>query len=62
MKILIHVLKCHFPGVNFFGSLPLKIFERVAFAHIHSWERSKLNPIALRCIFLGYSPTQKRYK
>ena len=62
MKNPINVLKCHFPSVNVFGSLPLIIFGCVAFIHIHSRERSKLDPRALKCIFLGYSPTQKGYK
>ena len=62
MKNPINVLKCHFPSVNVFGSLPLIICGCVAFIHIHSRERSKLDPRALKCIFLGYSPTQKGYK
>ena len=62
MKSPIDVLKCHFPDVNVFGSLLLKIFGCVFFVHIHNRERSKLDPGALKYIFLGYSPTQKGYK
>ena len=62
MKNPIDVLKCHFLSVNVFDYLPLKIFGFVAFVHIHSRERSELDPKALKCTFLGYSPTQKGYK
>lgn len=48
--------------VNLFNSLALKIFRGVSFVHVHSREGSKLDPKALWCIFLDYSPTQKGYK
>ena len=51
MKSPIDVLKCHFLSVNVFGSLHLKIFKCVAFVHIHSREKSKLDLSALKCIF-----------
>ena len=36
--------------------------EFSAFVHVHSQNRGKLDPCALRCIFIGYSSTQKGYK
>ena len=42
--------------------LPLKVFGCVAFVHMHNHNRDKLDPRAVKCVFLGYSPTQKRYK
>ena len=44
------------------SNIPLKIFGSVAFVHIHSQHRGKLDPRATKCIFLGYSPTKKGYK
>jgi len=44
--------KCVFP----------KVFGCVCFVHIHSPTWGKLDPCALKCIFVGYSPTQKEYK
>lgn len=32
------------------------------FVHIHSHNRGKLDPCAVKCIFLGNSPNQKGYK
>ena len=34
----------------------------VSFVHIHSNNRGKLDPKALKCVFMGYSSTQKGYK
>ena len=43
-------------------TLSPKIFGCVAFVHIHNQNRGKLAPKARKCIFVGYSPTQKGYK
>jgi len=39
-----------------------KVFGRVCFVHINGPTRSKLDPRSLKCVFVGYSPTQKGYK
>ena len=39
-----------------------KIFGCVCYVHIHSHQRDKLDPRALKCVFLGYSNSQKGYK
>jgi transposase InsO family protein len=39
-----------------------KVFGCVCFVHIHGPIRSKLDPRSLKCVFVGYSPTQKGYK
>ena len=44
------------------NDLPLKTFRCTAFVHIHAHNRNKLDPRALKTIFLGYSPTQKGYR
>lgn len=40
----------------------LKVFGCVCFVHIQTVHRDKLDPKAAKCIFLGYSSTQKGYK
>jgi hypothetical protein len=42
--------------------LPPRIFGCVAFVHLHKNQRTKLDPCALRCIFLGYGSNQKGYR
>jgi transposase InsO family protein len=50
-----------FPGKNPF-SVPPRVFGCVSFVHNHSPNRDKLDPRAHKCIFLGYSCTQKGYR
>ena len=40
--------------------LPLRIFWCVAFVHLHKNQRTKLDPCAIRCLFLGYGLHKKR--
>ena len=44
------------------SKLPPKVFGCVAYVHIYSHQRSKLDPCALQCVFIGYSSTKKGYK
>ncbi|KAI5444626.1 hypothetical protein KIW84_013047 [Lathyrus oleraceus] len=39
-----------------------RIFGCVAFVHVHKQYRNKLDPRAVRCIFLGYAPNKRGYK
>lgn len=39
-----------------------KVFRCVSFIYIHSQHQIKLDPKALKHVFLGYSSTQKGYK
>ena len=39
-----------------------KVFGCVCFVHVHGPPQGKLDPRALKCVFVGYSPTQKGYK
>ena len=56
------MLSHKFPHLNMLtNALPLKTFGCTAFVHIHSQHRTKLDPRAIKTIFLGYSPTQKGY-
>lgn len=58
----LQALKNMFPENRSFTDLTPKIFGCIAFVHIHSHNRGKLDPRAHKCIFLGFSPTQKGYK
>ncbi|KAM1503397.1 hypothetical protein ACFXTO_028641 [Malus domestica] len=40
----------------------LKVFGRVCFVHIQALNRDKLDARATKCVFVGYSSTQKGYK
>ncbi|CAL2254352.1 unnamed protein product [Prunus armeniaca] len=44
------------------SKLPPKVFGCVAYVHVYSYQRSKLDPCAMRCVCIGYSSTQKGYK
>ena len=48
-------------GTNHF-IVPPKIFGCTCFVHDHRNSAGKLDPRAIKCIFVGYSPTQKGYQ
>ena len=52
-------LRMVFPKVRLSSGLPARVFGCVVFAHQNS---GKLDSRALRCIFVGYSGTQKGYR
>lgn len=54
-------LEVLFPNSTLFLIL-LKVFGCICFVHVDKSVGSKLDPKALKCIFLGYSPNQKEYK
>ena len=51
-----------FPHFKLVAHLPLHVFGSTVFVHAHAPKRNKLDPRALKCVFLGYSSTQKGYK
>jgi len=40
----------------------LKVFDCTCYVHLPTTQRDKLDPRAVKCIFLGYSQTKKGYK
>ncbi|XP_035541546.1 uncharacterized protein LOC109013191 isoform X3 [Juglans regia] len=42
--------------------LPPRIFCCVAFVHLHKNQRTKLDPCAVRCLFLGYGSHKKGFR
>jgi len=54
--------KNFFPECRLFSDLPLKIFGCTVYVHIPSRLRSKLDPRAEKCVFIGYAPYKKGYK
>jgi len=42
--------------------IPPHIFGCVAFVHLHKNQRTKLDPCAVRCLFLGYGVYKKGYR
>jgi hypothetical protein len=50
-----------FPSTRVSTDLTLKNFGCTAFVHEHK-NVGKLEPRAIKCVFVGYSPTQKGYK
>ena len=51
-----------YPDINATNKLTPRIFGCTSFVHVHSNSRGKLDPRAVKCVFVGYSSTQKGYK
>lgn len=49
------------PNITLFP-VPPKVFGCSCFLHIPKQHRDKLDPKAIKCIFVGYPSTQKGYK
>jgi len=43
-------------------SLQSRVFGCPAFVHVHSPYRGKLDPRAIKSVFIGYAPNKKGYK
>lgn len=56
------VLTTNFPNNTLMSVLPFKLFGCVVYVYIQSSMRNKLDRHTHRCIFIGYSSTQKGYK
>ena len=61
-KTPIQVFTKNFPNSRLITNIPLKIFGCVAFVHNFNPQKSKFDPKAHRCIFVGYPTNQKGYK
>lgn len=57
-----NVLLQSYPNTRLISTVPLRVFGCSAFVHVYQQNRSKLDPKAIKCIFIGYSPNQKGYK
>ena len=59
----LQVLLQSYPDTHLFSSkFQTRVFGCVAYVHVHNIGRSKFDPRAVRCIFLGYSSTKKGYR
>ncbi|RVX10633.1 Retrovirus-related Pol polyprotein from transposon TNT 1-94 [Vitis vinifera] len=54
------ILLQSFPNTRLISTIPFKVFGCSTFVHVHQQHRDKLDPRALKCIFLGYSPTPSK--
>lgn len=65
-KMPLQALHKKIPYEMLYGRKPnynhLKAFGYLCFASTLNKDRSKIDPRATACVFLGYSPTQKGYK
>lgn len=60
-KTPLDIFKKCFPLTRVSADLPLKVFGCTAFVHENK-HLGKLEPRAIKCVFIGHSPTQKGYK
>ena len=61
-KSPVEVLKSFYPHFRTSNGLTPRVFGCTAIVHVHGQHRDKLDPRAIKCVFLSYSSTQKGYK
>ena len=61
-KSPVEILKSFYPHFRTSNGLNPRVFGCTAFVHVHSQHRDKLDPRAIKCVFLGYLSAQKGYK
>ena len=61
-KSPLEILSQFYPDIRSSFNLALGVFGCTSFVHIHNYNWGKLDPRALKCVFVGYSSTQKGYK
>lgn len=57
-----HSLLQAYPQTRLISTPPVIVFGHSACAYVYQQHRSKLDPKAIKCIFLEYSPNQNGYK
>ena len=60
-KSPIKILKSFYPHFRTSNELTPRVFGCTTFVHVHSQHRDKLDPRAIKYVFLGYSSTKKGY-
>lgn len=58
----VQVLQNNFPTSRIITDLPLKVFGCLCYVYIPNVFRSKLDPKAEKCVFLGYASNKKGFK
>jgi len=58
----IQLMTTFYPSIPMLTSLQNRVFGCPAFVHVHSPYRGKLDPRAIKCVFIGYAPNKKGYK
>ena len=58
----VEILKSFYPHFRTLNGFTPKVFGRTVFVHVHNQHRDKIDPRAIKCVFLGYSSTKKGYK
>ncbi|KAJ9674605.1 hypothetical protein PVL29_023880 [Vitis rotundifolia] len=61
-KSPLEILKSFYPHFKTSNGLTPRVFGCTTFVHVHSQHRDKLNPRAIKYVFLGYLSTKKGYK
>nr|KYP54934.1 Retrovirus-related Pol polyprotein from transposon TNT 1-94 [Cajanus cajan] len=58
----VQVMTSFYPSIPIMTSLQSRVFGCSVFVHVHSTHRGKLDPRAIKCVFIGYASNKKGYK
>ena len=58
----IQLMTTFYPSISLMTNLQSRVFGYPIFVHVHGPHWGKLDPRAIKCVFIGYASNKKGYK
>ena len=58
----IQLMTTFYPSISLMTNLQSRVFGYPIFVHVHGPHRGKLDPRAIKCVFIGYASNKKGFE